>query len=230
CPSEGTHVYIYLRPGHHLARPTVLRLGPTRAYRDRFVPISDRMVPAGAHLAVVRCPIQPHHLPRSRQRFLTACGWSAEVHIWSGSCTIQAQFPLSRRGNRHVIVCVDYLTKWVELKAVPDTTAEKVRDFLIECIVARHGVPKKITSDRGTAFTTESMRIALSSLPLRMERLALVTHKRTGGEHEPDSKRHPVGICQREAQRLGRIAAVRYAGPEYRGAAKRELFALATRC
>ncbi|KFD48603.1 hypothetical protein M513_10537 [Trichuris suis] len=39
------------------------------------------MVPAGAHLAVVRCPIQPHDLPRSRQRFLTACGWSAEGYL-----------------------------------------------------------------------------------------------------------------------------------------------------
>ncbi|KFD60900.1 LOW QUALITY PROTEIN: hypothetical protein M514_26889 [Trichuris suis] len=73
-------------------------------------------------------------------------------------------FPLSKRGNRHVIVCVDYLTKWVELKAVPDTTAERVREFLIECMVTRHGVPKKIISDRGTAFTAECMRTALSSL------------------------------------------------------------------
>ncbi|KFD60016.1 hypothetical protein M514_27800, partial [Trichuris suis] len=73
-------------------------------------------------------------------------------------------FPLSKRGNRHVIVCVDYLTKWVELEAVPDTTAERVREFLIECMVTRHGVPKKIISDRGTAFTAECMRTALSSL------------------------------------------------------------------
>ncbi|KFD60669.1 hypothetical protein M514_27178 [Trichuris suis] len=73
-------------------------------------------------------------------------------------------FPLSKRGNRHAIVCVDYLTKWVELKAVPDTTAERVRKFLIACIVTRHGVPKKIISDRGTAFTAECMRTALSSL------------------------------------------------------------------
>ncbi|KFD54752.1 hypothetical protein M513_04452, partial [Trichuris suis] len=76
-------------------------LGPTRAYRDRFVPISDRVVPAGGHLAVVRCPIQPHHLPRSRQRFLTAYGWSAEVHIWPGSCTIQAHSPLMPHHNRY---------------------------------------------------------------------------------------------------------------------------------
>uniref|UniRef100_A0A5S6Q9H7 RNA-directed DNA polymerase n=1 Tax=Trichuris muris TaxID=70415 RepID=A0A5S6Q9H7_TRIMR len=87
---------------------------------------------------------------------------SAPFEIWG--IDHLGPFPFSRRGNRHVIVCVDYLTKWVELKAVPDTTAEKVRDFLIECIVARHGVPKKIISDRGTAFTAESMRITLSSM------------------------------------------------------------------
>ena len=33
-------------------------------------------------------------------------------------------FPMSKHGNRYLIVAVDYLTKWVEAKAVPSQKAE----------------------------------------------------------------------------------------------------------
>ena len=32
-------------------------------------------------------------------------------------------FPVSTAGNIHIIVAVDYLTKWCETKAVPTVTA-----------------------------------------------------------------------------------------------------------
>ncbi|XP_045025142.1 uncharacterized protein LOC123469863 [Daphnia magna] len=58
-------------------------------------------------------------------------------------------------GHRHVIVCIDYLTKWVEMASVPDTSTKFVTIFLESNILYRHGTPQRIISDQGSCFTSE---------------------------------------------------------------------------
>ena len=62
------------------------------------------------------------------------------------------QFPTSYNGNKYAVVFVDYLTKWPEVFAVPDQTADTIAHLLVEQIVCRHGVPAELLSDRGSAF------------------------------------------------------------------------------
>ena len=47
--------------------------------------------------------------------------------------------PITSNGNKHIIVAVDYFTKWPEAKAVPEATAEQVALFIYEYIICRHG-------------------------------------------------------------------------------------------
>lgn len=65
--------------------------------------------------------------------------------------------PLTRtiRGNRHIVVFVDYFTKFVEAYATPDITAETISKLFVEQIVCRHGSPAILQSDRGTDFTAK---------------------------------------------------------------------------
>ena len=65
------------------------------------------------------------------------------------------QLPLTTKGNRQVIVATDYLTKWVEARALPDKTASSVAGFLYEDIICRHGAPKELLSDQGTEFLNQ---------------------------------------------------------------------------
>ena len=65
------------------------------------------------------------------------------------------QFPPTYDGNRYAIVFMDYLTKWPEVFAAPNQTAETIAQLLIEKIVCRHGVPAKLLSDRGANFLSE---------------------------------------------------------------------------
>ena len=58
-------------------------------------------------------------------------------------------------GNKYIIVCMDYLTKWCEVAAVPDKTAQTVADFFFENVIARHGCPKEVLSDNGSEFKGE---------------------------------------------------------------------------
>ncbi|GJT82323.1 reverse transcriptase domain-containing protein [Tanacetum coccineum] len=55
-------------------------------------------------------------------------------------------FP-SSRGNKYILVAVDYLSKWVEAKALPTNDAQVVVKFL-KSLFARFGTPCAIISDR----------------------------------------------------------------------------------
>nr|GEZ46023.1 hypothetical protein [Tanacetum cinerariifolium] len=55
-------------------------------------------------------------------------------------------FP-SSRGNKYILVAVDYLSKWVEAKALPTNDAHVVCKFL-KSLFARFGSPRAIISDR----------------------------------------------------------------------------------
>ena len=62
------------------------------------------------------------------------------------------KFPISRQGNQYAVVFMDYLTKWPEVYATSDQTAATIANLLVREIVARHGVPSELLSDRGQAF------------------------------------------------------------------------------
>ena len=67
------------------------------------------------------------------------------------------KFPKSKKGNQYAIVFVDYLTKWPEVFATKDQSSLTIAKLLVENIVARHGVPGELLSDRGKAFLSKLM-------------------------------------------------------------------------
>ena len=68
---------------------------------------------------------------------------------------IKGPLPRTQKGNRYIIVAMDYFTKWPEAKAIPDMKAETVAEFIYKEIICRHGVPQEILSDRGTPFVNK---------------------------------------------------------------------------
>lgn len=54
-------------------------------------------------------------------------------------------FPQSNQDNiKYIIVAVDYLTKWVEVKATPTGKANEVVDFFVNHqLFLRHGASEK---------------------------------------------------------------------------------------
>ncbi|GKA38263.1 reverse transcriptase domain-containing protein [Tanacetum coccineum] len=64
-------------------------------------------------------------------------------------------FP-SSHGNKYILVAVDYLSKWVEAKALPINDARVVVKFL-KSLFARFETPRAIISDRGTHFVMISL-------------------------------------------------------------------------
>ncbi|GJS58589.1 reverse transcriptase domain-containing protein [Tanacetum coccineum] len=69
-------------------------------------------------------------------------------------------FP-SSRGNKYILVAVDYLSKWVEAKALPTNDARVVVKFL-KSLFSRFGAPRAIISDRGTHFCNDKFDRVMS--------------------------------------------------------------------
>ena len=74
---------------------------------------------------------------------------------------IVGPLPETKKGNRYIVVAMDYLTKWPEARAIPDQKAESVAAFFYEDIVCRHGCPKELVSDNGSAFISEMVEALL---------------------------------------------------------------------
>ena len=55
----------------------------------------------------------------------------------------------SSKKKAYILVCTDYMTKWVEAMALVKSNNQDVIDFLYRVIFTRFGVPKEIIMDGG---------------------------------------------------------------------------------
>ncbi|GJQ97344.1 reverse transcriptase domain-containing protein [Tanacetum coccineum] len=94
-------------------------------------------------------------------------------------------FP-SSRGNKHILLAIDYLSKWVEVKALPTNDARVVVKFL-KSLFARFGTPRAIISDRGTHFYNDQFAKVMSKYGVTY-RLATAYHPQTSGQVEVSNR------------------------------------------
>ncbi|GKF86860.1 reverse transcriptase domain-containing protein [Tanacetum coccineum] len=85
-------------------------------------------------------------------------------------------FP-SSRGNKYILVAVDYLSKWVEEKALTTNDARVVIKFL-KSLFARFGTPRAIISDRGTNFCNDQSAKVKLKYGVTHRFLPRIIHKR----------------------------------------------------
>src|SRR6266508_1220228 len=59
------------------------------------------------------------------------------------------------RENKYIVIAIDYFKKYPKAKALTNTNAKSVANFIYEDIICRHGCPRKIISDKGTHFNNQ---------------------------------------------------------------------------
>ena len=64
-------------------------------------------------------------------------------------------FPISKAGNKYVLMVIDQFTKWVEAFALPDQTTETIARALVDEVFARFGSPRELHSDQGRNFQSD---------------------------------------------------------------------------
>ncbi|GJT85035.1 reverse transcriptase domain-containing protein [Tanacetum coccineum] len=94
-------------------------------------------------------------------------------------------FP-SSRGNKYILVAVDYLIKWVEAKALPTNDAQVVVKFL-KSLFSRFRTPRAIISDRGTHFCNDQFAKVMLKYGVT-HRLSTAYHPQTSGQVEVSNR------------------------------------------
>ena len=75
---------------------------------------------------------------------------------WSIDCI--GPFPADpRTGDLHVIMAVDWLSRWAEARAVNSVDAATCSEFIYTDICCRYGVPESLRTDHGRSFDNEIM-------------------------------------------------------------------------
>ncbi|GJR43448.1 reverse transcriptase domain-containing protein [Tanacetum coccineum] len=92
----------------------------------------------------------------------------------------------SSHGNKYILVAVDYLSKWLEAKALPINDARVVVKF-IKSLFARFGTPRAIISDRGTHFCNDQFAKVMSKYGVT-HCLATAYHPQTSGQVEVSNR------------------------------------------
>nr|GEY00058.1 reverse transcriptase domain-containing protein [Tanacetum cinerariifolium] len=83
-------------------------------------------------------------------------------------------FP-SSKGNKYILVAFDYLSKWVEAKALHTNDARVVVKFL-KSLFSRFGIPRAIINDHGTHFCNDQFTRVMIKLKRILERTVEENH------------------------------------------------------
>ncbi|MCY6524890.1 DDE-type integrase/transposase/recombinase, partial [Actinobacillus pleuropneumoniae] len=87
------------------------------------------------------------------------------------------------RQKSYIIVCMDYLTKWAETKAIKAATEEKVAEFLRENIFYKFGYPRELVTDQGSQFTSNLVEDLLAHHKIK-HRTSTPYHPQANGQVE----------------------------------------------
>ncbi|GFY05885.1 hypothetical protein TNCV_4405511 [Trichonephila clavipes] len=97
------------------------------------------------------------------------------------------RFPKSAHGNKWIIVCTDYSSRYAITKALLTAEVDEIAKFLLEEIVLRHGAPRVIITDRGAVFRSRLVS-SLVDLCNIDHRFTTAYHPQTNGLTERFNK------------------------------------------
>ena len=94
---------------------------------------------------------------------------------WGNDFVGPIKLPARYTHAKYIIVAIDYLTKWVEAKAIVKNDARTTTKFLYENIFTCYGLPIEIVSDQGVHFVNEVIEFLLQEF--------MIIHKRSTPYH-----------------------------------------------
>ncbi|GKD22126.1 reverse transcriptase domain-containing protein [Tanacetum coccineum] len=107
-----------------------------------------------------------------------------DIATYISKCLTCLKLPRSKSGNDTIWVIVDRLTKSAHFLAIrEDYSTERLAKIYVDEIVARHGVPVSIISDRDGRFTSRCWQTVQKALGTRLD-MSTAYHPQTDGQSE----------------------------------------------
>ena len=63
--------------------------------------------------------------------------------------------PVTRKGNKYILVVTDVFSKWVEAFPLQVTDGLTLTSILMDEVICRYGVPQQLHSDQGSNLNAE---------------------------------------------------------------------------
>ena len=101
---------------------------------------------------MAQCDICQSTKPSTKKSKAPLGGMTAEAPLDRLCTDILGPLPTTPRGNKFVLVVTDSFTKWTEVFAVPDETAETCVRVILNEVICRFGCPLAIHSDQGRNY------------------------------------------------------------------------------
>ncbi|GKB05850.1 reverse transcriptase domain-containing protein [Tanacetum coccineum] len=125
--------------------------------------LTEETIPADIKKAraIRRRPLQANYVLREIHE--GSCSMQqAHNSSWPRLCgpgiDIAGPFPKGPGKVKFLIVAMDYFTKWIEAKPVATITSNEIKNFVLDNIVCRFGLPEEIISDNGKQFRDEPFK------------------------------------------------------------------------
>ncbi|XP_075079882.1 uncharacterized protein LOC142165164 [Nicotiana tabacum] len=90
-------------------------------------------------------------------------------------------------GNKYILATVDYVSKYVEVVALPTNDPKGVLDFLKKNIFTHFGTPRAILSDGGTHFCNRAFARLLEKYGVR-HKVTTPYHPQSSGQVEVSNR------------------------------------------
>ena len=84
---------------------------------------------------------------------------------------ILGELPITKNGNKYILVVADYYTKWTESFAMPNIETRTVTSIIFKGVICRLGVPAVIHSDQGRQFESKLFTEMCSLLGIMKTRI-----------------------------------------------------------
>nr|GEU54758.1 reverse transcriptase domain-containing protein [Tanacetum cinerariifolium] len=138
-----------------------------------------------AHDLVTRCDACQRHCKISQRDEMpqNAIQLCEIFDVWG--IDFIGPFP-SSKGNKYILVAIDYLSKWVEAKALPTNDARVLMKFL-KSLFARFRTPRAIISDRGNHFCNDQFAKVMLKYGVT-HHLSTAYHPQTNGQVEVSNR------------------------------------------
>jgi hypothetical protein len=108
---------------------------------------------------------------------------STPLHFHTWGLDLLGPFTLTTGQLKHLIVVVDYYTKWIVLEALASIAFVKAQNFVFRQIISLLGIPAEIICFNRTQITNKEFREILTGLHIK-QYFASVEHLQSNGQAE----------------------------------------------